>query len=170
MKRFVFAALALALLSSPVSAAQWTEEELKNAPEKWTPQEMTSGTKKYEFTRHVLSGSATNLVFLVPLNLSCGTRGGYEIQITKEPEHGTAEVVSATEFYKAPPDNNTFAHCNGKKVNGIAVTYKSTNGYQGADDLEVLELGPLGFAVERIIHVNVHGRTGKAASSLKSKQ
>jgi hypothetical protein len=141
----LFLAGALFLATGTVQAAPpWTEEELR------------SGTRKIEITRHVPSGVTSTLGILFYLTQSCDPRTGAEMQIMKDPEHGTAELVLGDEIVNLTKDNDRF-HWNGKKRPGTAIKYTSKDGYVGTDDFVVLELVG-GFAVERTMHVVVYAR------------
>src|SRR2546430_11945354 len=146
MKKLLLTGIAaLFLATGTVQAAPpWTEEELR------------SGTRKIEITRHVPSGVTSTLGILFYLTQSCDPRTGAEMQIMKGPEHGTAELVLGDEIVNLTKDNDRF-HCNGKKRPGTAIKYTSKDGYVGTDDFVVLELVG-GFAVERTMHVVVYAR------------
>jgi hypothetical protein len=48
---------------------------------------------------------------------------------------------------------------NGKKAPGTLIKYKAKDGYEGKDDLVVLEIGSSGMAFQRIAHIVVHKRS-----------
>jgi hypothetical protein len=143
--KYLAAVLTLGLLSSSALAA-----------DDWTPEELATRLKKVEITRHALSGNRLMIGFYAALNPDCSIVDGYEYKITKEPEHGTAEFVQSANFLSFPKDNPRFK-CNEKKVSGLVLTYRSNDGYAGADAFEFLDLSPGGLAREVTVHVNVRG-------------
>jgi hypothetical protein len=131
----------------------------QDAPEAgWTPEEVATGVKKIEFTRHVLSGVTTTLGVLFGFTKSCDQRGDYEYEIMQEPEHGTVELEHAISVVNLAK-NSPFVHCNGKKAPGTLIKYKAKDSYEGKDELVVLEIGSSGMAFQRIAHIIVHKRT-----------
>jgi hypothetical protein len=142
MSKFLVTVCAFGLLLSSASAQEWTKEEIE------------AGVKKSEITRHVPSGRSSPLRFLTALNPDCSIVEGYEFKITKQPEHGTVEVVSSEHFTTFAKENPRFK-CNEKKTRGLAISYKSADGYKGLDAFEVLELSPNGFAWELRWNINV---------------
>ena len=50
-------------------------------------------------------------------------------------------------------NNSVSAKCNGKKISGVNVNYKSSGGYLGPDEFDLLVLWPQGFAWE--MHFNM---------------
>jgi hypothetical protein len=125
----------------------------------WTAEEVTTGIRKIEFTRHVLSGVTTNLGTFYGLTKSCDQRDEQnEYEVMQEPEHGTVELEHAVSVVNLAK-NSSFAHCNGKKAPGISIKYKAKDGYEGKDELAVLEISPRGMSFERIAHIIVHKRS-----------
>src|SRR6266540_6365713 len=118
---------AFGLLLSSASAQKWSEEEI------------AAGVKATELTRHVLAGKKWPLQFILALNPDCSVVDGYEIKITKQPEHGTAELVPADRFPSYAKDNPRF-RCNEKRMHGLDLIYKASDGYKGMDEFEVVQL------------------------------
>ena len=155
--KIVFAALALGLLSSTVLAAE----------PQWTDEETASGMKKMEFVRFAFAGTKMNLQYLYAVDLDCSTVEGWSFEITKQPEHGTAEIVSQSFFPMFPKDNPRY-RCNEHKIEGQLLTYKANAGYKGPDSLTYLQIGPSGLAWEKTYHFNV--RSLPATSTSRPKQ
>ena len=72
---------------------------------------------------------------------------GYDVKTTKEPEHGTVEIVPAENFSTFAKDNVSFK-CNARKMSGFNVNYKPSEEYRGPDEFTVLVLWPNGYASE----------------------
>jgi hypothetical protein len=142
MKRLLFAALALGLLSSAALAEEWTDEE------------RMSGVKKEEYVRYAFAGQKMQLYFLYAIEIDCSAVEGYVYEITKKPEHGIAELVPHTDF-PIFPKNNPRAKCNEQKVDGYSLSYKANAGYKGPDSFTYVMIGPSGFAWERTYRFNV---------------
>jgi len=94
MSKFLITVCAFGLLLSAASAQQqWTDEELRE------------GVQRTEYTRQVPSGAKRTLENLGVLNPDCSVPEGYEAKVTKQPEHGSAEIVSTQSFPQYPKDN-----------------------------------------------------------------
>ena len=151
MKRLLL--VAALLLATGAARAQDAAEAA------WTPEEVATGIRKIEFTRHVLSGVTTTLGTFFGLTKSCDQRDDHnEYEIMQEPEHGTLELEHAISVVNLAK-NSPFVHCNGKKAPGTSIKYKPKDGYEGKDDLVVLEISPGGMAYQRIAHIIVHKRS-----------
>ena len=137
MNKFLLIASAFGLLLSSASAQEGTSKE------DW----MTYGLKRSDYTRYVPSGTSRRIWFTTVLNPDCSVNNGLEIRTTKKPEHGTVEITSGEGFASYDKDNIR-VKCNGKKYRGVSVTYKSSAGYVGPDEFEVLSLSPSGFGWE----------------------
>src|SRR5262249_34473711 len=72
-------------------------------------------------------------------NPDCSASGDVTIRVTKQPEHGTAEIAAATLFPSFEKENIRFK-CNQHKVRGQQVNYKSAEKYTAW-----LWLPPLGW-------------------------
>ena len=96
-------------------------------------------------------------VFSVNANtaIACNASGDVNIRVTKQPEHGTVETITATNF-PAFPKENIRARCNNHKVRGVQVNYKSAEKYVGDDTLDLLVLFPGAFGGE--VHLNINVR------------
>jgi hypothetical protein len=93
--------------------------------------------------------------FFYWLNPDCSSAGNVNVRITKQPEHGSTETVTTSNFPFFSKDN-VRARCNEHKVRGIQLNYKSAEKYVGNDELELLVLFPTGYAWE--IHYDVSVR------------
>src|SRR5262249_51911126 len=88
------------------------------------------------------------------LVLRTPAQGDVDVRVTKQPEHGTTELIGAT-LYPTFPKENIRYKCNQHKVRGHQLNYKSSEKYTGSDSLEVLVLYPGGFAREVNFTINV---------------
>jgi hypothetical protein len=137
--------LALALLASTSALA---------ADPQWTEEEQAAGVKKLEFVRYAFAGKVQNLQLLYALNPDCSEVEGWEFEITKQPEHGVANIEPYSAFPLYPKDNPRYK-CNEHKVQMQVLTYQAKEGYKGPDSLTYLEIGPSGIAWEKTFHFNV---------------
>jgi hypothetical protein len=85
MKNLLLAGIAALFLATGPAHAQDTA----NLP---TSEEATTGIKKVENTRHVLSDVPTTLWLIFPMNQNCSPIDDRQYEIMKEPEHGIAEL------------------------------------------------------------------------------
>src|SRR6516165_5475706 len=76
--------------------------------------------------------------------------GDINIRVTKQPEHGTAEIAAASSFPNFERENIRY-RCNQHEVRGQQLNYKSAEKYSGSDTLDLLVLLPGGFAQE--VHI-----------------
>lgn len=158
MKKFLIIAAAAGLLSSTAFAAD----------EKWTDDENASGVKKMEFVRYAFAGQKMKLQYLYALDIDCSNFDGYAFEITKQPEHGTAEIVPQTFFPMYTKDNPRF-RCNEHKIDGQILTYTPAAGYKGPDSLTYIQIGPSGLAWEKTYHFNVRSLPPTTTGSPKQK-
>ena len=100
MKNLLLTVLAFGLVSSSSTFAQ---EE---------------GLQKKQYTRVVASEAITRIGFFTGLNPDCTASGNVNIRVTKQPEHGSAETTTTTNFPGYPKENIRFK-CNEHKVKGI---------------------------------------------------
>jgi hypothetical protein len=142
MKNLLLTMLAFGLLSSSAFAQ---EEQREPRP----------GLEKKRFTRVVASGTNQRIGFYHALNPDCSASGNVGIRVTKQPEHGSAETITAMDFPNYPKQNIR-SKCNDHKVRGVQVNYKSAEKHVGRDEIELLVLFPAGFAWE--VHYDVDVR------------
>jgi hypothetical protein len=135
MKRLLLAVCAFGLLSSPAFAQE--------------------GLEKKQWTRVVASGTNQRISFFHAVNPDCTASGNVNIRVTKQPEHGSVETMTTTNFPTYPKESLR-ARCNEHKVRGVQVNYKSAEKYVGSDELELLILFPAGTAWE--VHYNIDVR------------
>ena len=152
MKRLLPAVCALGLLSSSAFAQDKSPEQLREEGDRILNAE---GLRKQQATRVVASGTNQRIAFFTALNPDCTASGNVNIRVTKQPEHGSTETTTATN-YPAYPKENLRARCNEHKVRGVQVNYKSAEKYGGGDELELLVLFPGGFAWE--VHYDISVR------------
>ena len=97
---------------------------------------------------------ARKIGFFYALNPDCSASGDVNIRATKQPEHGTAEITTATNFPGDPKESDRYK-CNQLEVKGMQVSYKSAEKYVGDDALDLLVLFPAGTAWEVRYDVSV---------------
>src|SRR5262245_57224392 len=110
---------------------------------------------KKQWTRVVASGTNQRISFFHAVNPDCTASGNLNIRVTKQPEHGSVETITTTNFPTYPKESLR-ARCNEHKVRGVQVNYKSAEKYVGSDELELLILFPAGIAWE--VHYNIDVR------------
>lgn len=145
LNKFLLTVGAFGLLVSVAKAQEPTKEEASEA---------SAGMKKIEVTRYVPSGARRTIYFLSGANPDCSPYEGIEVRKTKEPEHGTVEVMSGSGFPTFSKDNIRFK-CNATKIRGLSVNYKSSQDYVGPDSFVLFVMYPDGFARELNIGVSV---------------
>jgi hypothetical protein len=161
MKRLLLTGIAVLFLATgtahagnipPPDKEAKTKKELndkKEANENW----FKHGIKIQELTRYVMSGKNIILYFEHALDLNCSP-GEFDVRVVKYPEHGTVELVPANGL-AAFPEDNPRSKCNGKKVKGINIIYKSSPEYAGPDNVHVMSYGESGLAFETHWKLNV---------------
>ena len=110
------------------------------------------GPQIKQFTRVVGSGTKERIGFFTWTNPDCTAGGNTSIRVTKQPEHGSIETTTTSNFPGYPKEHVRFK-CNDHKVRGVQINYKSVEKYVGNDELELLVLFPGGFAWE--VHYNM---------------
>jgi len=134
-------ACAIALLASPVMAQKWTEEEI------------ASGTKKQEFVRYAPSGKTMKIGHLYALEEDCSD-AEFTYSIQKQAEHGKAEIVPAS-FHPTFGKENPRYKCNEQMIDGFLLTYTSKKDYTGPDSFTLLVVTSSGLAREETYTFNV---------------
>jgi hypothetical protein len=119
-----------------------------------TKEELDAGIRIKEFTRYIPSGKNRNLYFAHALKRDCSPADEYDVKVLKQPEHGTVELISGDGPANFPKDTERFK-CNGKKVRGINIVYKSAPGYAGPDNLHMIFLLEYGIVFEVHYKLNV---------------
>jgi hypothetical protein len=143
MKSILVSALVLGLLTS----AAFTAEK------PWTDEEQTSGVRKQEYVRYAFAGQQMRLRQIYALDIDC-TPTEWAYEITKQPEHGTVEIIT-TSFYPTYPKDNPRFRCNEQKIEGHALIYTPAKGYKGPDSFVFQEINNSGFAWETTYTFNV---------------
>ena len=100
MKNLLLTVLAFGLLSSSAFAEEQPRQE---------------GLEKKHFTRVVASGTNQRIGFFHALNPDCTTSGNVNIRVTKQPEHGSTETTTTTNFPNYPKENIR-SKCNDHRV------------------------------------------------------
>jgi hypothetical protein len=152
MKRLLLTVCAFGLLLSSAFAEEKTPEQLR---EERSHIFGVEGLESQTFTRVVASGAKQRIGFFYALNPDCTASGNVNIRVTKQPEHGSTEITTATNFPGYPKESIRYK-CNEHKAKGMQVNYKSAEKYVGDDVLDLLILFPAGFAWE--VHFDVSVR------------
>jgi hypothetical protein len=142
------------LLKPLAVAAMLTATVPVHATEQWTEEENASGVKKIEMVRYAFAGQKMKLQLLYAMDLDCSAIDGWAFEITKQPEHGTAEITPTSAFPTFPKENPRYK-CNEHKVDAQVLTYKANAGYKGPDSLTYIEIAPSGYAFEKTYRFNV---------------
>jgi hypothetical protein len=122
-------------------------------PQTQQPAAPLEGLQKGKLTRFVPSGMNRSIEFLYAAKPDCSPMDdSIEVRTTKAPEHGTVEIVPIENFPNFARDTTRYK-CNERKVRGLSVNYKSSEGYVGPDEFDILVLYPGGFGRE--IHFNI---------------
>src|SRR5262249_16174102 len=137
MSKFLFTVCAFGLLSSSAFAEE-------KSPEQHREESNQIGLQKMNWTRVVASGTNQRIGFFYAVNPDCSASGDINIRVTKQPEHGTAEIAAASSFPNFERENIRY-RCN-----------QSAEKYSGSDTLDLLVLLPGGFAQE--VHINIDVR------------
>jgi hypothetical protein len=112
------------------------------------------GLEKRQFTRVVASGTNQRIGFFYANNPDCTASGNINVRVTKQPEHGSTETVTTTNYPNYPKEN-VRARCNEHKVRGVQINYKSAEKYVGSDELDLLVIFPTGYAWEVHFEISV---------------
>ena len=121
----------------------------------WSSAFAQEGLEKKQWTRVVASRAKTRIGFFYALHPDCTASGDVTLRVTKQPEHGSIETTTTTNFPGFPKENIRFK-CNEHKVKGTQINYKSAEKYVGDDTLDLLVLFPGGFAWE--VHYDISVR------------
>ena len=149
MSKFLLTVCAFGLLLSSAFAEE-------NSPQQYREESDQIRLQKIDWgTRIVASGTNQRIGFFYAVNPDCSASGDINIRVTKQPEHGTAEIAAASSFPNFERENIRY-RCNQHEVRGQQLNYKSAEKYSGSDTLDLLVLLPGGFAQE--VHINIDVR------------
>ena len=151
MSKFLLTVCAFALLSSSAFAQDKSPEQLR---EERSHIFGIEGQDSQTMTRFVASGPKQRLDFYAALNPDCTATGDLNVRVTKQPEHGTVETTTSTDYTYFPKENIR-SKCNQHKVKGTLVNYKAAEKYSGKDELDLLILYPDGLAREHHFDISV---------------
>jgi hypothetical protein len=151
MSKFLITVCAFGLLLSSAFAQEKSPEQYREEQRHIFGIE---GMETQTFNRIVASGAKQKIGFYVSLNPDCSATGDVNVRVTKQPEHGTVETVTATEYAHYPKENIR-SKCNQHKVKGVQVNYKAAEKYSGKDEFDLLILFPSGFAWEHHYDMSV---------------
>jgi hypothetical protein len=113
------------------------------------------GLQTKQFTRVIASGAKVRIGFYAWTNPDCTALGDVNIRVTKQPEHGSVETTTTTNFPNYPKESLRYK-CNNHKVRGVQVHYKSAEKYTGNDEFDLLVFFPSGVAWE--VHYDISVR------------
>jgi hypothetical protein len=151
MSKLLATLCASGLLLSSAFAEEKTREQLREESNQIFGVE---GLQKIDLSRIIASGTKQRIGFFYALNPDCSASGDVHIRVTKQPEHGTAEIGATTLFPGYEKENIRYK-CNQHKVKGMQVNYKSAEKYSGNDTVELLVLYPGGYAREVQFDISV---------------
>jgi hypothetical protein len=152
MSKFLLTVCAFGLLLSPAFAEEKSREQYREESSHIFGIE---GLQKMELNRIIASGTKQRIGFFYALNPDCSASGDVNVRVTKQPEHGTTEIVAATLFPNFEKENIR-SKCNQHKVKGMQINYKAAEKYTGNDEFDLLILYPGGFARE--VHFDIRVR------------
>ena len=112
--------------------------------------------------KYVPSGVKRNFWTIAQLNGDCSAKPGTVIRVEQQPSNGKVEVVPGEGSDFTFPVGNSRAHCNGKKVTGLNLSYQSSPKFVGEDEFTVMVLWPDGNASRVNYKVNVLGSQSEA--------
>jgi hypothetical protein len=92
MSKFLLTVCAFGLLLSSAFAEEKSPEQHREESNQNRLQKIDWGT------RIVSSGTNQRIGFFYAVNPDCSASGDINIRVTKQPEHGTVEIVAATSF------------------------------------------------------------------------
>ena len=151
MSKLLLAVCALGLLLSSAFAQEKTPEQLR---EERSHIFGIDGLQTETFSRFVAAGAKQRMGFYAALHPDCSATGDVNVRITKQPEHGTVETTTSTDYTYFPKENIR-SKCNQHKVKGTLVNYKAAEKYSGKDELDLLILYPDGLAREHHFDISV---------------
>jgi hypothetical protein len=131
MSKLLLTACAFGLLSSSAFAQDTSPDAQDTSPE-----QLREGLRKQQATRVVASSKNQRIGFFTSVDPDCASNGEVEVRVTKQPEHGSAETRTATNFPNFSKENIR-SKCNDRKVRGVQINYKSAEKYVGSDELAV---------------------------------
>jgi hypothetical protein len=138
MSKLLLTVCAFGLLLSPAFAEEKSREQYR---EEQSHIFGVEGLESQSFTRLVASGAKQRIDFHASLNPDCSATGDVNVRVTKQPEHGTVEIVATTDYAHYPKENIR-SKCNQHKVKGTLVNYKAAEKYTGNDEFDLLILYP----------------------------
>ena len=146
MSKSLLTVCAFGLLLSAASA--------QDAEEEWKAWKERSVLKR-EITRLVPSGKTRPVWFLSGAWAADCSSWDIEVRTTRKPEHGTVEIVPHLQIGNFAKESLS-AHCNGKKISGLTVNYKSSREYVGPDEFELLVMWPGSSGASDTRHSEIH--------------
>jgi hypothetical protein len=112
------------------------------------------GLQTETFSRFIASGAKQRMGFYADINPDCSAVGDINVRVTKQPEHGTVETTTSTDYVHFSKENIR-SKCNQHKVKGMLVNYKAAEKYSGKDEFDLLILYPDGLAREHHFDISV---------------
>jgi hypothetical protein len=120
MRAIVIAASANLCVGLFFSSAVAQEKSLEDIDKRTRRIMATEGLQKEEINRVVASGTKQRIGFFTALNPDCTASGDVNVRVTKQPEHGTVDMSSGTNF-PGYPKENIRSRCNeqGSRPTGL---------------------------------------------------
>ena len=151
MSKFLLTVCAFGLLLSFAFAQEKTPEQLR---EERSHIFGIDGLQTETFSRFIAAGAKQRMGFYVDINPDCSAVGDINVRVTKQPEHGTVETTTSTDYVHFSKENIR-SKCNQHKVKGMQVNYKAAEKYTGKDEFDLLILYPDGLAREHHFDISV---------------
>ena len=138
MSKFLLTVCAFGLLLSSAFAQEKTPEQLR---EERSHIFGIDGLQTETFSRFVAAGTKQRMGFYADLNPDCSAVGDINVRVSKQPEHGTVETTTSTDYVHFPKENIR-SKCNQHKVKGMLINYKAAEKYNGKDEFDLLNSLP----------------------------
>lgn len=97
--------------------------------------------------RIVPTGTNQQIDFLASVNPDCSSPGLPTVRLVAGPDKGTVTTEKARDF-KPFPRGNVRSACNGRRVTGLRVFYRSAKDFIGTDHVQILVISANGTGRE----------------------
>lgn len=102
----------------------------------------------------VFTGVETRILVPNSVNADCSSGPRPEVRIATQPANGTIRLEPVAFVVNRPAGDNR-AHCNGRRVDGVAIFYRSKEGFVGLDKVVVLADFQLGSVTDYTVLIDV---------------
>lgn len=119
----------------------------------WKPSRSESRERGFNLT--LKSNQTSTVNFAVRLNPDCSARAFARIRVGQAPMHGRLEI-ERQQGNPRFPEGSSYAACNARQVDGIAVRYTPESGFAGSDSFSFVEQADSGSEAIFKINANVH--------------